>query len=215
MTNSKQTPNSKIQAARLNFFSPWGYTLIEMLVVIAITTMTLTAVTSAILYFYRSNTVIFNQAVAVESARRALSLASADIRGARYADDGSYPVSAIATSSFTFYGDQDGDGSAERLRYFLSGTSLMRGITHASGSPATYATSSEILSAVGSDVRNTVLAIPVFRYYTATSSEITVFSTTTALSYVTMTIIVDVDPAHSPSNYTLRTTATVRNAPNF
>src|SRR3989338_8822021 len=114
-----------------------------MLMVIAIATMTLVVLTAAIIYFYRSNNVVFNQALAVESARQGLAASSKDIRGAQYADDGSYPVSSIATSSFAFYTDTDGNGSAERISYYLSGTNFVRGIIYATGTPATYPSSAE------------------------------------------------------------------------
>ncbi len=192
-----------------------GYTLIEMLMVIAIATVTLVTVTSAITYFYRANRVVFNQALAVESARSGLSAATKDIRGAQYGDDGSYPVSAIATSSFTFYDDTDGNGRAEKVSYALSGTNFVRGVIFATGSPATYPAGALSTSTVASSVRNGPENIPVFRFYTASSTEITTFSTTTAVSYVTITLVVDVDPNNRPINYTLYTTATLRNAANF
>lgn len=192
-----------------------GYTLIEMLMVIAIATTTFVAVVSAIIYFYRANAVVFNQALAVESARSGLSAASKDIRGAQYGDDGSYPVASIATSSFAFYDDTDGNGSAERVSYALSGTNLIRGVIYATGTPATYPISGQATSTVASSVRNGPENVPVFHFYTASSTEITVFSTTTAVAYVTITLVVDVDPNNRPADYTLRTTAALRNASNF
>lgn len=191
-----------------------GYTLVEMLMVISLATVTLLVVTTAILAFYRGNTIIFNQALAVESARRGLAHVSADVRGAQYGDNGSFPIISIATSSFTFFTDIEGDGSAERIRYFLSGTTLKRGIIHASGSPATYPTAEEAVSTSATDVHNPT-STPIFRYYTASSTEITSFATTTSVSYITVELRVDVDPANSPSIYTLRTTATLRNASQF
>lgn len=181
--------------------------------VIAIATATLLAVVSAVLAFYRSNLVVFNQALAIQSARSGLSRASSDIRAAQYGDDGSYPVSSISTSSFTFFSDTDGNGSSERISYFLSGTNFVRGIILATGSPATYPASSQSTTTLSTGVRNGATA--VFRFYTATSTEITVFSTTTAVAYVTITLVADVDPANQPAAYTLKTTAALRNAANF
>lgn len=183
--------------------------------VIAIATMTLVVVTTAIIYFYRSNNVVFNQALAVESARHGLSASSKDIRGAQYGDDGSYPVSSIATSSFAFYTDTDGNGSAEKVSYFLSGTDFVRGVIFATGSPAAYPPGGESTTTAASSVRNGPEGIAVFHFYTASSTEITTFSTTTAVAYVTITLIVDVDPEQKPGDYTLRTTAALRNAANF
>lgn len=237
MTNHKQNQNLKYQRELFGFLElgTWnlleiwnlkfgtfrarsgarGYTLIEMLMVIAIATMTLIAVVTATTYFYRANRVVFNQALAVESARSGLSSASKDIRGARYGDDGSYPVSAIATSSFTFYDDTNGDGSAEKVSYILSGTNFVRGVIYATGTPATYPGSAQSTTTAASSVQNGPEGVAIFRFYTASSTEITTFSTTTAVSYVTITLVVDVDPDNQPAGYTLYTTAALRNATNF
>lgn len=190
-----------------------GYTLIEMIVVISVATMTLMVVTVAVIAFYRSNSVVFNQALAVESARSGLARASSDIRSAAYGDEGSYPVSAIATSSFTFFSDINGDGSSERVRYYLAGVNFVRGIIAATGSPASYPSSDESTTTLSGYVRNG--STPLFRFYTASSTEITVFSTTTAVAYVTLALMVDVDISREPAAYTLTTTAALRNAANF
>ena len=88
-------------------------------------------------------------------------------------------------------------------------------MTLATGTPATYPSSSLSTTTAAYAVRNSTQGIPLFRFYTASSTEITTFSTTTTVSYVVLTLVVDIDPATQPSDYTLRTTAALRNAVNF
>ena len=192
-----------------------GYTLIEMVVVIDIDSMTIVAVTAAVIIFYRTNGSTLNQAYAIESARQGIQLAVKNIRGIQYGADGSYPVVSIATSSFVFYSDVTGDGVAERVEYYLSGTKFIQGVVSATGSPPTYTLSSESTSTESDSVRNGLEGVPVFHFYNASSTEIMIFSTTTAVSYVTVDLIVNENLATSTGDYTLRSTAALRNVTQF
>ena len=192
-----------------------GYTLIEMIAVIAIASITLVATTAAIILFYRSNLKSLNQAYAVESARTGMQHMVADIRGIQYGADGSYPVSSIATSSFVFYTDTNGDGVAERVEYYLSGTNLIRGITYYSGIPPVYTLSTESTTTVSSYVRNNLENVSLFSFYTSTSTQITTYSTTTRVAYVSVALVVNQNISTSTGDYTLRSTAALRNVSQF
>jgi len=202
---------SPLKAAR----SARGYTLIELIVVIAVATITLIATVTAAILFYRTNTKTLNEGYAVESARQGIAYAVGDIRGIQYGADGSYPVSSIATSSFIFYTDTNADGIPERVRYFLSGTNFVRGIIFASGNPPAYASLSESTTTLSDSVRNGLENVPIFHFYTASSTEITTFSTTTAVAYATVTLVINENIATSTGDYTLRSTAALRNASSF
>lgn len=178
--------------------------------VVAMATVVLGAVVASILYFYRANTNTFEQGIQVESARRGVEFAMRDIREITYGDDGAYPILSFSTSSFSFYSDVDRDESVERIRYFLEGASFKKEVTNATGSPPSYA-SPEQASTISEYVQNASQGLPVFRYYNASSTEITAFSTTTSIIYITMTLVVNVNPDRLPGEFTLRSAATLRN----
>lgn len=75
---------------------------------------------------------------------------------------GGYAIGQVSTSSITFYGDIDSDGIAEQVRYFLSGTTLKKGIIDPTGSPSAYIAANEVVNDV---IHNIVAGDPIFTYY--------------------------------------------------
>ena len=76
---------------------------------------------------------------------------------------GSYPIASAASSSITFYSNEDEDDLIERIRYFLDNDILKKGIIKPSGNPLSYGTSSETISEAIHNMLAT--STPVFSYY--------------------------------------------------
>lgn len=188
-----------------------GFTMMEMLVVIATFSLVIVAVAMSITMFYRANTSTVEQSFQVNSARRGMKLLVRDIREAIYSDEGSYPVVSIATSSFSFYSDFDRDASVELTRYFVSGTLLQKGAINATTTTPMYNPADEIITTVSDDVRNFELNIPMFRYFDDVGIEIFNTASVTDVAFVEMTLIVNVNPLQFPNEFTLRSSATLRN----
>lgn len=96
-----------------------GFTLIETLVTIAIFTLVLGAIFGSAIMIYRTAGFTWEQSVAIDEARRGIETMVKEIRAARMADDGSYPIEKAEDKEFIFYSDIDGDDKTERVRYFL------------------------------------------------------------------------------------------------
>lgn len=188
-----------------------GYTIVEMLVVIAITAIVIAVITDSILSFYRANTNTLEQAVQVDEARRGVDRMVRDLREAAYADDGNYPLVAMSSTSLTFYSDVDRDYSAERVRYWLNGSVLRKGVINATGTPPAYNSADEQVSVISEYVRNSAQSVPVFRYFNASSTEVTAGTATTSISYVQMNLVINVDQYRLPGEFTLRSNAAFRN----
>ncbi|MEK7079967.1 MAG: hypothetical protein AAB901_01635, partial [Patescibacteria group bacterium] len=101
-----------------------GMTLAETIVVVAIVAVVGIALTGAIQYFYRNSAYLLEQTAALDNARRGHSYTLQNLREASYGDDGSYLITNAATSTITFYADVDQDTGIERVRAYLSGTTL-------------------------------------------------------------------------------------------
>lgn len=187
-----------------------GYTLLEVVIVVGITSIVLGIITGSVLSFYKSNTNTLEQAIQVDSARKGVEYLVRDLREAGFADDGSFPIIQNSSTSISFYSDVDRDFSVEKIRYFLEGTTLKKGITNAVGSPPLY-TGTEQVTAVSEYIRNIEQGIPVFRYYTATSTEIASGANPTNISFVTLDLVVNVDVNRLPGQFTLHSSATIRN----
>jgi prepilin-type N-terminal cleavage/methylation domain-containing protein len=190
-----------------------GFTLIEILVAMAI----LTALSMLLFTFQRDifvqNSFIQSSLVAESEARGSLKRAIAEIRAAAPSSTGQYPISTASGSSLTFYSDIDNDGLRERLRYFVATSTLFRGMTEPTGAPSVYSDSNEFLSAVVHNVINPT-STPVFSYYDngydGSSTPIALPVDVSIIRLVKMNIIIDADPAHSPSVVSFTSQVTIR-----
>ena len=115
-----------------------GMSLIEMLVVLAIVPIITIAISDSVIFFYRANSSSLEEAYQIQSGQNGVQTLVHDLREATYADDGSYPLATMATSSITFYSDVDHDMAVERVHYELNKTSLTRTVTNSVGTPPTY-----------------------------------------------------------------------------
>ncbi|MDR3547846.1 MAG: type II secretion system protein [Candidatus Pacebacteria bacterium] len=187
-----------------------GFTLIEMIVVIAIFSIVGSALSYMIQYFYRANDYVLQEQTAVASGRQGLTTAMENLREASYGDDGSYPISTAATSSMTFYADVNGTGDVEKVSYYLSSGTLYRGVITAVGTPPSYAGQAQSTSTIATYVVNAT-STPIFQYYDNQGNLLTSPVNVSLISSVNTTLKIDVNPNRSPSTYTLMGSATLRN----
>jgi prepilin-type N-terminal cleavage/methylation domain-containing protein len=186
-----------------------GFTLIETVVVVAITGIVSGAIGFTLQYFYRTNAYVLEETQATERAHRSVEHVLSDIREASYADDGSYPVAIAATSTITFYADTDADLAAEKVHYYLSGTTFYRGITNSAGSPPSYSGQTEKIDVVVDNVRNATTTI--FHYFDNTGIELTSPISLSRIASVKVVVMTDVNPNRAPQVYVLTGSATLRN----
>lgn len=99
-----------------------GFTLIETIVAVAIFVILWGAVSASIIMIYRMQGFSMDQVVATNEARRGADIMAEEIRQARDADNGAYPLAKCGGKEFIFYSDVDGDGATERVRYYLAVT---------------------------------------------------------------------------------------------
>lgn len=115
-----------------------GFTLIELLVVMGIGVM----IIGAALWLQRDvikfNSILHGAFSMQAQSRRAFKQISKEIRVTNFAENGAYPIEQADGNAMTFYSDHDSDGTVERIRYFVSGDNLRKGIIEPSGVPATY-----------------------------------------------------------------------------
>ena len=187
-----------------------GFTLVEMVVVVGLTSLVGLGLLSMITYFYRSNAFLLEATSAVDSASRGVNQSLEHLREASYGEDGGYPLVATATSSVTFYSDLDVDSSIERIRLYVLNGVLYRGVTEATGNPPSYTGQPEATSVLATDVKNAATT-PVFRYYDADGAELTGTIDVAEVRTVRTRFDVDINPQRAPNILTLEGGATLRN----
>lgn len=141
-----------------------GYTLIEVLVAIAISTMILIGVMQFMggsLSVYRAT---FLQTSADELAQVQMKRISEEIREARTSDAGAYPIVQATPQKIIFYANVDGDDATERVRYELIGTTLVKGVINPTAPPTVvYDVNQEEVSTIAQSIYNGTS--PIFTYY--------------------------------------------------
>jgi len=187
-----------------------GITLIETVVFVGVLVFIIGAIVGALRYTYQGQRFAFEQADAIRSARAGIDRIVRELREVSYADTGAYSIESMSTSSLVFFSDFDNDGSIERVRYFLDGTELKRGVTESTSTPPVY-TTPEAVSVVSDHIRNETLGVPLFTLYDKDGNEMSNFSDVDALAFVLVRLVANVDPLHAPVDYELRSSAALRN----
>jgi len=202
----------------MNFFknhhnSKSGFSVMEVLVSIFILTLIGLAVSSFAKDIFSLNRITSDSLTAQDETRRALKTMSAEIRTASPSSLGAYALAQSATSSFTFYSNIDGDSFKERVRYFLDGTTLKKGVIKPIGTPLTYSPANEVISELIPSVANATTSI--FSYYDknydGTTQALIEPIDIATVRLVKITIVVDKDPQTPPSPMTLTTQISIRN----
>jgi hypothetical protein len=98
-----------------------------------------------------------------EDVQQTFEVMITDIRSAGPSAIGAYAIESASTSSLVFFSDVNNDGIADRVRYFLSSSTVMRGVVRPTGTPLAYVTSTEIVNPVINYIIAT--STPLFRYY--------------------------------------------------
>lgn len=192
-----------------------GFSLIEIIVLIAIFAIIMAALSMFIFRTYRAYSYNLQQVVAINEARRGIETMIKEIREAKYGEDGSYPISEAGDFNFIFYGNIDQDSAAERIRYFLEGTEFKKGVVEPTGDPPQYELSGETVSALSFYVQNG--ATPVFAYYNGDWPGDTVNNPLPTLTRLTDTKLmhvylkINVDPARPPDDFILESDTQIRN----
>lgn len=191
-----------------------GMTLIEVLVVVFIITTIGGAVFALQTDVFTLNRRLSGMLETHDDARQLLRKFSSELRTTSRTGAG-YPIEQAATSSITFYANVDNDAFTERVRYFLNGTTLRRGIIKPSGSPPTYSAASEQFTDLVDGIANGTTSI--FTYYDASYAGGT--STPPLVSpapvelvrLVKIELLIDHEPARPPGPTIFTTQVTPRN----
>lgn len=190
-----------------------GITIIELLLGISISLMigVFAAAIQKDAFFFNNS--LENTLDAQREVRLALQEITTEVRSVSTSNTGAYPLSQIATSSFTFFSDKDDDGLREQIRYFLAGTTLKKGVIKPSGNPIAYDPSQEIVSDFVHNVANAGTAI--FDYYDSsyegTTDPLLLPCDILAIRLVKITLIIEDDPSRPPGPITMTTQVSMRN----
>lgn len=152
-------------------------------------------------------------------ARNAVDQLSKEMREMRKSDGGAFPIEAdkALAQSIIFYGNIDSDTLTEKVRYFLDGRVLKKGVIKPV--EGKYLTQNEVISNVASSITNDIE--PIFYYYrdvfpcdTEECEPLSEPVDVTLVSMVNIQLSIDITPVRAPTNYYLSTHIQLRNLQN-
>lgn len=184
-----------------------GFTLIEAIVIVAIFAIAMGGISAFLVYLYRTHGYIFEQAQAIEEARRGIETMVKEIREAKSGQDGAYLIGKAENFELIFYSNIDRDLEIEKVRYYVEGTNLIKEIIEPEGFPPEYSSHPKkiILSQY---VRNTP---PIFRYFKEKEQELAYPARKKDTKLINVYLEINVNPHRLPENFILRSTVQFRN----
>lgn len=136
-----------------------GFTIVEVIVVVSIFSTLLFAVTNLLISIIENPRMQLSSLDTIDQARIASSKFSNEIRAAAY---GSYPITEAQDDEIIFFSPIGASsGKVNRIRYFLDGTDVKKGVIAPVG--GVYDPGSETITTVFSGLENQ--ENPLFYYY--------------------------------------------------
>ncbi|PIT86539.1 MAG: hypothetical protein COU33_02555 [Candidatus Magasanikbacteria bacterium CG10_big_fil_rev_8_21_14_0_10_43_6] len=192
-----------------------AFTLVELLISIGIFSLLSMAIAWLLITSLRSNEIIWRQLSTQNDARQVLQEVVDNLRRAEQSDIGSYPIEAASSSGIIFYANIDEDGNRERIRFWLDGTTIKRGIIHPTGEPLTYPVGNESIVEIAHASINTVQGTPLFSYYDTayTGTEVPLADplTITDIRVVRVQLELEKNPGQSPVPFHAESVVQIRN----
>ena len=188
-----------------------GFTLIETLFGVAIFVLIIGALTLFSKSVWVNNSFISAGLVDTNAGRQVLKTMVSEIRTASTSDTGTYVINQAGASSFTFFANIDTDTLKEKVRYFLSGTTLQRGVIKPTGSPLSYNAANEKISTLLQNVQGSSIFEYFDKNYDGTTAPLSFPINIPNVRLVKITITTDADPNRPPAPMVFSTQVSIRN----
>lgn len=187
-----------------------GFTLMEILIVVGILIFLGGALATFQVDVFRFNTTTQSGLSTNYEIRRTLKNFTADLRTASPSSVGAFPLGEMSSSSLVFYANIDTDLAIERVHYFVSSSTLWRGILKPTGSPLTYSGTESLERAVTG-----VLNSSIFSYHAtgevSTSTLLYIPLNPQNVTLVRLSLSVDKDILKPPGTTHAETSVLIRN----
>jgi len=140
-----------------------GFTILEVVIALFLFTSIIGTVTIFFVYYLRNYSFSFEENQLVNISQSGMTQMIRQIREARNGENGAWPIVDASDTSLTFYSDVSNDGRTDRVRYFVDGTDLKRGVVEPTVPPVTYPLATENITTIATNLNLGSAAI--FTYY--------------------------------------------------
>ncbi len=184
----------------------------ELIVSVAVMVIIIAALGIFERQFYNVGTFINQELSNRQGLEQIFAQLVTDIRSASPSSLGAYPIEIASSTSFIFYSDVDRDSLFDRVRYTITSSTLERGVIKPAGNPLVYATSSETITTL---VSNVIAAISNFEYfdtnYTGAEPAMTAPINILNIRLIRLTLAADLNPSIAPQPTIFSNTIDIRN----
>ena len=190
-----------------------GFTLVELIVAIGISTMIILGAGSMLINALRYRAVIWEQLKTQNEGRKIVQDFVNEIRRINYSSVGAYPLDTVEDREIVFYTNVDSDSWRERVRYFVDGTILKKGIIKPDGNPLEYNFANEVVTDMVHDLDENLGTI--FHYYgqdyNGTGSALTQPVNPMTVKMIKFYLLLEADPHMSPEPIEVEASGEIRN----
>lgn len=197
-----------------DIYSARGFTLLEIVIAVALSTSIVIGVAAFTLYYLRSYSFSYEEEQSISTASYTMSTMIREIREARSGEDGAWPLVETNDTSLIFYSDVTNDGRSDRVRYFMNGTDLQKGVIEPTAVPISYPSQNEIIKTIATFIDLDGNAL--FRYYNGSwpadqvNNPLSLENRILNTRYVTLFIRVNIQPNYAAAPYELRSGVQIR-----
>lgn len=183
-------------------FKQKGVSLPELIISVAILSLIALTVSTFQKDVFSLNTNLQSSLNAQLEARHLIKNMISELRKSSPSETGTYPIELASSTGITFYTDIGNNGTVDKVRYYLSGKTIRKGVITPTGNPPVYNSGNEVTTTL----LNYVIASstrPIFQYYTSsysgTTSPISMPPDISTIRLIKVTVIIDTDPNRSPT----------------
>lgn len=191
-----------------------GFTLVEILVTLFIILSIVGLISYLALYFSRNYSFSFEEQKSIAEAQQGVYTMIREIREARSGDDGSWALSETEDNNLVFYADVTNDGKPDKVRYFLDGEELRKGIIEPTQVPVTYPDANEVIRTIAYNVDNETH--PLFTYYNgnwpgdSTTNPLSSFNRLLDTRYISVYLRININPETGAEPFELQSGVQIR-----
>lgn len=174
-----------------------GFSLLEILFTISIVVMAGFLVADFVIQGFQATLFGQEQNMATQNARKVSRLVVNELREATQSEGGDYSLDTVLPQTLIFYSDIDKDNSIEKVRYFLDGSILKRGVINPSA--GLYPAEDEVITDEIEYMNNKLE--PVFTYYNKNNVLIADPTTNkTSIRLIHISLKINVTPTQEPND---------------
>ncbi len=195
-----------------------GMTIVELIVAISIFTIGIAGFTMLFTKIWKANSFVLEEGQASSKASNAIDNMVKSLRKVKQADNGNFGIKSAGDFDLAVYLDDDGDGTTEKVHYFLDQGSqeLKKGVSKPSGSPLTYPANDQTVVTLANHIVNTS-SQPIFFYYDEyypidmTNNPLPTPIVLPDVKLIQIHIWVNIKPVSAPDNINLQSFVELRN----